>query len=323
MITQNTNRHVFLFGLQIPLVSWFLQVERWNVALPCGDGLAEKEMEMVGSGWHRHRFTPLHVAPSISGSRFGFADMSTVIVVEHLSFVYGGHLVGNGLHSSLAEWEERWPSPTPDGGTPRQPAPTAAERREATESHGWAEEYLQTTTSTRPRCSSGGHVHDERLEPPSCEEVLAAVWRRFDESLAPGQDAALYDGEDFFLRLRDSTSWTGRGAPCSDEGCVATEAKRGEPRRWCGEYGFRVSATFPIGSLTLDGAMALAEEWCRRHQFFYNMYRRADSDSYKYPSDMSSYTHTEGWLEFTRSASASGAIRDRIVLVEALAPVNP
>ena len=315
--------HVFLFGLQTPLVCWFLQVDRYNDSIPCRDGLIEEEVQRAEEGWRRHRFVPLCVSSTISGHHVSFPDAGSVVVVEDLMFVVGGGLVGCGLHCPLAEWEERWPLVQTDGSS-RKTAVTKAQRLEAVESHGWAEEYLLPTAGARHRDAPAGRRHDERPARLSCDGVLAAAWQLFEESLTEDEDATAYDGDDFFIRLRASSRWSGVGGPSSDEGSVATEAKRGEPRRWCGIYGFRVSSSFPIASLTLDGAMALAQEWCRRLQYFYNMYRRADIDDYKYTlDDRASYAPHNDWRTFVLADAATAECRDRIALIESLVPMNP
>ncbi len=70
--------------------------------------------------------------------------------------------------------------------------------------------------------------------------------------------------------------------------------------------------------------MVMAQEHCRRLQFFYNLWKRQSSPKYVFTEeDLSSYEETDQWKQFCSKLPAAGAARARATAISLTAPKNP
>ena len=149
--------------------------------------------------------------------------------------------------------------------------------------------------------------------------------RPFASSSGKGASWKLYlliTGSDFIAR-RKSFSWTVINlAVLESDRVVATAASRG-PEAFCKTYKLNKRASFSYSMYGHEGAMVMAQEHCRRLQFFYNLWKRQSSQQYVFTEEDLSYEETDQWKLFCSRLLAAGAARARASAVSRTAPKNP
>ena len=135
-------------------------------------------------------------------------------------------------------------------------------------------------------------------------------------------------GNDFVIRHEVGSKFGASkvGVRSEGNGHVGTDTKKGLPRDWCVRYGVTQSTTFSVKALGGDAvaAFTLAGEWCRRHQWYYNLWLNMDDSLYTYTQgDLDSYKPTQEWLDFKATVGPFGAIAERLAMVESIQPGMP
>ena len=175
--------------------------------------------------------------------------------------------------------------------------------------HPWAREFTREGSRVQEPPRAG-------LEDPLAVvvEACSALDREHDTWVRDDASA----GGDFFLRMRaPGSSWVSGAA--GSEGVVATEANKGLPREWCALYGLRVSATFNIGPLGVSVATDFAVEWCKRMQFFFNIWKLEGDRFYAYTEE---YVPDDAWNAFVASLVPGSYAAERVHAVCAIAPTD-
>jgi hypothetical protein len=71
-------------------------------------------------------------------------------------------------------------------------------------------------------------------------------------------------------------------------------------------------------------AHAMALEWCRKCQYYYDIYKEANDEHYVYSeADVADYREEATFLEFTSDLGAEHPAWKRLLPVRELAPTNP
>jgi len=80
-----------------------------------------------------------------------------------------------------------------------------------------------------------------------------------------------------------------------------------------------------VDSYTSTDAFKLADEWCRRMQWYYDQCCECDEEDYVYPQDvLDGYVETTEFFEWAASLPPNGNARARVTVLRALRPsVHP
>jgi hypothetical protein len=105
---------------------------------------------------------------------------------------------------------------------------------------------------------------------------------------------------------------------------VIAQAKKGTPIHWSALYKLGKMASFSESKCGREGSIALALQWCRTFQHFYDIWCKQDDPKYTYkPKDIVSYQEDPAWTFFWASVPANGPLRDRAEAIRALVPQAP
>ena len=106
---------------------------------------------------------------------------------------------------------------------------------------------------------------------------------------------------------------------------VGAEAKRGVPREWCAKYGLSNSVSFALSLYTEEAALILADYWCERLQFWYDMWISSGGDPrYGYTNEeIASFQPSPEWIRFKESFYQGGATHGRAMWLDTVRPTNP
>ena len=197
------------------------------------------------------------------------------------------------------------------------------------ENHPWLGELLRSSAhKDRPR----GHASekDERSTPaaPSTQAVRPqlsaedeqATWDALTRLRNQWRDQIDLDSEHFPIALRGGV-WTQQHRG-TEADCVSVSARRGVAWSWCERYSLPKMARFTL-QYTTPIANALASEWAKRMQHFFNIHLTANDHDFVYSeTDLTSYAPSAEWQAMLASMQNRKALA-RANGINAILPVNP
>ena len=156
---------------------------------------------------------------------------------------------------------------------------------------------------------------------PLSDEALAADWEELHLKRAARSDLGEYEGEDFTVRVRGGKYTAEKKNVAVD--AIVGDARTAQARAWGQRYAMGKMVSFSTILYGEAAAHAMALEWCRRCQFFYNLWVAANDESYQFtPADLEDYREGEEWLAFTSSLDEGHAAWPRIQRLRELVPLN-
>lgn len=180
---------------------------------------------------------------------------------------------------------------------------------------------------------ASGSAHEE--EAPIGEEKLPVeAGELSDEALAAAfdalhakrlqwvEDGAAFEGNDFYTQLRGG-GFTMKKAGVPFDSVMAA-ARRGAPAQWAKRYGMGQVAVFTLRAYEEAPCNAMALEWARKCQYYYNVYKNAQDEHYMYSDkDLADYRESPEFLAFCAELPEGHAAWKRIFPLRELAPINP
>ena len=128
-------------------------------------------------------------------------------------------------------------------------------------------------------------------------------------------------GDDFTSVLRGGP-WTQNVLGMATDRCTA-QAKSGTPSRWCQMYGLNKIASFSFSVYGEVAAAMLSAEWCKRMQFYFDLWLNSPGEHVYTPEDRQAYQPSDTWLRFKAALPSHGKTRQRAEAIEALFPAEP
>ena len=79
-----------------------------------------------------------------------------------------------------------------------------------------------------------------------------------------------------------------------------------------------------IKKYPMNVASTICTEWCRKMQFFYDLWGAQGDDNYCFmQEDVDSYTWSEAWRALMEDIPLVGPTMERVQVLEALSPSRP
>ena len=174
---------------------------------------------------------------------------------------------------------------------------------------------MQKLQLTQNHCD----VDKQRQKPAEDEEVMEfydAVMKTKQEEFA---SVGVISTDDFSLRVQGGSA--ARRAKWQPDS-VLCEAKNKNVQRWCRRYGLQMSARYEMTAHGEIGASLLADHWCQRMQFYYNMYIESQEENFIYTDDHHCcYQEAPDLENFLQSAAR--ASKTRVEQIRAILPSAP
>jgi hypothetical protein len=203
---------------------------------------------------------------------------------------------------------------------PRLPRDKAA-LAEASAAHPWMEDYLSLPANPgdqagQSAASRADDAQEDLDELP--DDALARVWQELQDKREQWAVDAVCYGEDFTTIIRGGP-WTAIHKGKAFDRCAAT-AKPGGPSQWCVQHAMNKQAHFSFNLYGEVVASSLAAEWCKRMQFFYNLWL-GSGQAYTYgPEDKVAYKPGDAWHSFKANLPSASKASQRAVVIEGLFP---
>ena len=103
--------------------------------------------------------------------------------------------------------------------------------------------------------------------------------------------------------------------------CAIGMSRRGVVRLWCEAYGFKKTRAYYYTHYTQENANQLAREFCRRGQYYWNMYYESDDPDFVYTQEqIDSYEEDVPYLEWQAMLAEDSVCWDAIWELEGFKP---
>ena len=312
----------FLYATQSPLKAFFLDLRVSAKELP---SLANLSMESAWAAWNEScdiSFT-MKLNVSVSHEEFAGTKSKDLLVLEHVTLQSATTAQGYGRPVPLDEFlplaSRRSGSARSAAAGPRAPRHVPSS---LLEEHAWAAQYIN-----KPQTAEASTADVTAACPEDSAEEASAfedAWLSLEEARTCWrQEPPPLQAQHFVTCLR-SGDWTAANRFVNESDRIIAQAMAGPPRTWCKRYGLNTMASFSFSRYTETGCHTLALEWCRRLQFFFDIWRQQDDPTYVYSdSDLQAYSETEEWKTFLASIRANPETNRRVEAIRCLLPTNP
>ena len=210
-------------------------------------------------------------------------------------------------------------APAPKEKNENAQRPTAA-RDDLLVAHPWLKDYVGVSTGGGGRSSGSGSSGGRQGVPADLDDdVVEQTWRELMEKRRALELTGKPLGSDFVTQVLGGT-WTRQHKNKSFDAVVGY-ARGGAPIAWGKQYNMGVEFSTAYSKYGDERATKLCLEWCRRCQFFYDMYLEADTPLYTYSdADLCSYVEDIDWLNFVLANEEHDAFWNRAMGLRTLVP---
>ena len=189
----------------------------------------------------------------------------------------------------------------------------------------WLEQHLDSQRKATTKAASKGPELPLTEEPPSLEaevddDAIQAVFDALHKKREEWHMGAAGEPSDFTVSLVGG-AWSQKKFGKAYH-AFKSAARRGDPEDWCGEYGLNKSASFEISLYGEPLAALLAQAWCHRLQYFYNIYLQCaeagctysqkDVEAYEAPAEFKEAIGTLTGRQLARAAQISSIVPMRV-----------
>lgn len=312
---------MFLFGKQKPFQGTFLQLRRVDPVMDLRAGAHD-----VGSlpvHYRQYQYWPPVICFD-SGVPFPTDSDFDIYWKPGLMFEQGGvssvhapvfleRMLGTLQPHGLAEKDS---APVGKSAKTKQKPATPASKAELLQANPWlsdsdlerppaAARKRRTSSRSPARQSVGRHKAAPGDGPASGEAGQERSAGQASVAFAELREvrSQLHWSEDhthFYTRIMGG-AFTKKKTGEAADGCSGFP-RGGKPTRWCDLYAFPKKRSFMFGKWGRAAATQMAREYCRRGEYFYNLFLNAgENEEFKYTaSHVEAYVPGSDWLEFLR-----------------------
>jgi len=275
--------YYFVYATQRPLEAFFKPMALKCPASPCLEGASLPERLDAWSKSNAYTFDS-ESGVYVNGKDLPFLSGQGVVVLQGLTFDSPGVVVANMYPVALQCFLDLLPSKAKE--PKRKPTQDSKASKVVPDAdmaqHPWLAEFLSPAKEEASQSSQtvGPHLPVSGEDPLDEEAVLDQVWEGLAEKRREWELQGLPAGEDFTTEVRD-WAWTQAQAGKAYF-CVAGQAAKGDPSAWRRRYQLSPQVSLSARVYGQNVATALAVEWCRRLQFFYDLYKAQPSRDFAY-----------------------------------------
>ena len=310
---RSSKAYLLMYALQNPLVAMFLELHPAEATVPAIAGVPLDQLGDVLQLNFVHNYTYTQSSYCQAQDLPFDSDGAGAFVLEDLSFIGGNRL---GSDFQVVPWDVFAARLPPTTTNRAEAKPKAASKRridpELLRQYPWLADYV--AEATPEACA-------EEAEAPAQEQARAqqaiAIAAMADAEKCTGLsdeavDKAWVDleerrelmgltapevGDNFHTQLKGAARIAATADAPFDT--VLGVAKAGAPNQWAIKYHLGKSASFSAKKYGDYAAHVMALEWCRRCEFFYQMWCSQKAPDYIYtPEDFASYDEDESWQSF-------------------------
>ena len=331
------NAYLFLYAMQNPKEIGFIEVQEVPFTPDTSSqGLPRLDGQPLTGGTQFQLKRPLRF---VDASVTYFPVGGEIEVIPDTWFSNDLELVALRPSSPLADMLQDLPEikgekPHKDKGTGSKKLKVGQLPDYLLQNHPWLGEFLhkgvrkheqggpqvQKEATKKGASSTAPASSTQSVRPDLTAEEEDATWEALQRLRNQWRDQIEPQAEHFVLSLRGGV-WTQQHRG-TEADCVSVSARRGVVWSWCERYNLPKMARFTLQYST-PIANALASEWSKRMQHFFDIYLRANDADFMYSEeDLQSYILTAEWQETVNSLQDRKALA-RAHGINGILPVNP
>jgi hypothetical protein len=331
--------YLVMYALKSPLTAMFLTLAPVAAKVRAIAGVPLEELQFKVASYYVHNFTYSQGAYAAAQELPFESDGADIFVLEDLSFMGGTWLCTNAPLVPFNVFTAHLPAPSKakaEGS--RKPAQRFSISKELLEQYPWLAEYLPQARGKASAASASNALAEQQqaasalggdafLSRPECkaepgeaftEESVDRAWAVLEEKRLEWANASTEIGDNFSVQLRGGGSSSSKAVPHES---VVASAKAGAPRKWAETYHMGKQTSFAVKKYGAVAAHAMALEWCRKCEFFYQMWCSQSERNYMYtPADLASYDEGYDWTSFMADLDVDSHTWSRASQVMALQP---
>ena len=246
------------------------------------------------------------------------------MVLQGVSFAAPGRLVTNLQPISLETFLELLPSKV------KQPKAKAAQRQLLSKDipqdmfaqYPWLAEFGQQgeASSSQSPVALDPQAPLPLADKDAAEDAMEGIWGYLEQKRKEWEAEGRGHGDSFAVEVVD-WAWT-KGQAGRAYHCLEGRAAKGDATSWCRRYQLSAYTSFSVKLYGEEVARALAVEWCRRMQHFYDLYRCQPARDFKFtPSHKASLEDSPAFELMQSGLPPSGKAAGRAKVILALFPV--
>lgn len=334
----HTKAYLVMYALKSPMTAMFLTLDFVNAKVPVIAGVPFEELQFKVASYYVHNYTYAQGAYiAAQGLPFEGAG-DEIFVLDDLTFMGDTWLCTNAPFVPFKVFTAHLPAPSKAKAEgDRKPAQRSSISSELLVQFPWLADYLpqargkasSASASTSPgqheqvASAKGDHAFARAAEAEpgeaTTEEAVDSAWAALEQRRQEWANAPSEVGDHFSVQLRGGPLATQRKAMPYES--VVAIAKAGAPRKWAETYHMGKQISFAVKKFGAAAAHAMALEWRRRCEFYYQMWLSQSEKNYMYtPADLASYEEDFDWTSFMGELDVESPNWQRASQVMAMQP---
>lgn len=314
----------FLYATQKPLEAHFLPLRLKLPIAPCLEGHSPAQLEELWCKWRQYGFEVGQGDP-VPGHRLPLRGPDDILVFRDVCFEGPGQMATDAdpvtLSAFLASLPQKRRDPQPSA-SKAAPEPKE-EMSDLVEQFPWLVDYLDEGLASEEAkaASASAAVLPVVADELTADKVISDVWEALAAKRREWEAQGLLQGEEFVTFLKGG-QWTARHKGKAFDTLVG-QAKRGHVTRWCNMHQLKKVVSFSLALYGEGPATAMALEWCRRMQHFYDLWVNSPGSAYSFsPSDMDAYQPGEAFTNMKAELPPSHPAWVRVQAIESMFPTT-
>lgn len=303
----------FLYATQRPMVAELLPLTKAEITLPAATSVVESLSCL--NQFYEHQYT-FAFGASVDAADVVFEATTQIFVLPDLAFLEDCKAVSHAELVPLLDYV----TALMDSGSRLSAKPRASSApnidRALAEEFPWLTNYL---SQGREQHGGGSSAESQKPEPNILGLDDAAIQDAFDELQTKRTEwRAMYDlGLKHFKGGLLGGAWTKQHKRAAADSVRAFGSGKAV-HAWCKKFGLPADATFALNKFGEHAASMLANDWCRRSEYFYTLFLGAAKEELEYTTEMINACPPPEYLG--ESASEGPLVRERLKAIMAMEP---
>jgi hypothetical protein len=315
--------YYFVYATQSPHEPHFKPLTLKFPVVPCLAEASLQEKVDFWSNWNNYTFEARD-DEYVVGCCLPCVGGEGVLVFQGLSFDAPGVMVSDLEPITLGQFLDSLPA------LPKKTRRKATDEAKASKvlpsdqvaEHPWLAEFYGPEQGQGSQGSqTAGPLLPEVAQSSGLDQdaVLDGIWQGLEKKRREWEVEGVPVGDDFVTEVRD-WAWS-QAQQGKKYYCVAGQAAKGDPSAWCRKYRLSSQASFSAKLYGEAVATALSVEWCRRMQFWYDMYKAQPARDFVYTKEHKAALQPSDAFQQLRAELPKGGKADlRAEAIEALFP---
>jgi hypothetical protein len=322
---EGAKAYLVLYCLQSPYQASFVGCTYTEAAVPSLASVMQTGMDAAVQSFWRHTLG-INEGCYTTEANLEFSGEGPICVLPECK-VLGGSVVSDAEAVLLTEFMDKLPDAKAVGrASSSSTKPNKATMDALVLKHPWLANEVTGDRAPIKRAQSSTAYETEVVADdsdddtkPDADSVVDGVWASLSDvrALWSSETPVLPDG---FYTLITGGAWSVKHKGTAADRVQAL-ARAGCHKDWCKQYSLNMMASWSFQLYGAAAANAMAVEWCRKLQYYFDIWMEQGSSNYQYTeADIKGYKPTTAWLDFETDVPLKGKLWDRVSAILAMRP---